>query len=390
MPEVYRKSGTHAQLAAHRHVAAGILHHLLHHVEAHARTLHVGVEALEQPEQRPFGREGEALAASEARFRQLFTHSANAVVLLQGAHYVDGNEAALRLLGLPGRDFLVGRPAAAFTPEFQPDGQLSADLFRTSVAEALRIGSHRCATLLHRHAGEAIWVEAVLTSFELAGDASLVHIMWRDVTAARAAAQQLRNSEARLSLALRASQTGVFTWDFTTDLVHADPTARAVLGQAAGAGPLPLATLEAAIQPDDRARVWGSLQAAIATQQPLELDFQVQWVDGRVHYASLAGRATTNEQGHSTGFTGVLRDSTAQRAVQDELNYKSLVLERLLAHMSMVFSRLSPDGRYLESVGAGLQALGLAPGALVGRNLREVFPAIRPEVLDVLALVSKT
>ena len=329
-------------------------------------------------------RAGEALAASESRFRQLFTHSADAVVLLQGAHYVDGNEAALRLLGLPGRELLVGRAAAAFAPEYQPDGQLSADVFRTSVAQALRTGSHRCAALLHRHAGEAIWVEAVLTSFEPEGDAPLVHIVWRDVTAARAAAQQLRDSEARLSLALRASQTGVFTWDFATNLVHADPTARAVLGQGAGARPLPLATLEAAIQPDDQARVWGSLQAAIATQQPLELDFRVQWVEGRVHHASLAGRATINEQGHSTGFTGVLRDSTAQRAVQDELNYKSLVLERLLAHMPMVLSRLSPDGSYLESVGAGLQALGLAPGAMVGRNVREVFPAIRPDVLDVL------
>ena len=98
----------------------------------------------------------------------------------------------------------------------------------------------------------------------------------------------------------------------------------------------------------------------------------------------MAGRATTNEQGHSTGFAGVLRDSTVQRAVQDELNYKSLVLERLLAHMPMVLSRLSPDSRYLESVGAGLRELGLAPGALVGRNVREVFPAIRPAVLEVL------
>ncbi|MDQ2770056.1 MAG: PAS domain S-box protein [Bacteroidota bacterium] len=330
-------------------------------------------------------RASEALAASEARFRQLFMHSADAVLLLQGPCYVDCNEAALRLLGLPGREHLVGHPAEAFAPEYQPDGQRTADLFRTTVAEALRTGSHRCEALLRRHSGEPIWVEAVLTSFEPEGTAPLVHIVWRDITATRAAARLLRDSEARLSLALRASQTGVFTWDFATDLVQADPTARAVLGQAAGAAPLPLATLEGAILRADQARAWGSLQAAIATQQPLELDFRVQWADGSVHHASLAGRATTNEQGHSTGFTGVLRDSTAQRAVQDELNYKSLVLERLLAHMPLVLSRLSPDGRYLESLGAGLRALGLAPGALVGRELREVFPAIRPEVLDVLA-----
>ena len=81
---------------------------------------------------------GEAQTTSEARFRQVFTHSADAVVLLQGAYYVDCNEAALALLGLPGREHLMGQPATAFAPEHQPDGQITAELFRTTIGEALR------------------------------------------------------------------------------------------------------------------------------------------------------------------------------------------------------------------------------------------------------------
>ena len=329
-------------------------------------------------------RAAEALAASEARFRKLFTHSSDAAVLLQGPYYLDGNEAALRLLGLPGREHLVGQPAAAFAPEFQPDGQCTADLFRASVAEALRTGTFRCAALLHRYSGEPIWVEAVLTAIEPAGVAPLLHLVWRDVTAARAAAQRLRESEARLSLALNASQTGVFNWDFATQLVDGDTTTRDMVGAGAGTGPLTVAAVEARICHADRPRVWGGLQAAIATQQPLTLDFQLQWPDGSRHYLNLAGRATANELGHATGFTGVVRDITAQRDTQDELTYKSLVLERLLAHMPMVLARILPDGTYLEVMGAGLRRAGLEPGQLAGQNCFAVVPALREPLERVL------
>ncbi|WP_460504336.1 PAS domain-containing protein, partial [Hymenobacter agri] len=81
---------------------------------------------------------------------------------------------------------------------------------------------------------------------------------------------------------------------------------------------------------------------------------------------------------------GVLRDVTRQRAATDELHYKSLVLERLLHRMPMVLTRLKPDGTYLESVGAGLQAIGTEPGSLVGRNVHEVYPAAQPELEKVL------
>ena len=381
-PELLAATGPHADLLALRAraekrrqlvtqaIAQGTpadTRRLVEELQEHQLELQMQYEALLRAQ-------AGALAASEARFHQLFAHSADAVLLLQDGHYVDGNEAALRLLGLPGRSYLVGQPAAAFAPKFQPDGQRTADLFRASVAEALHSGTHRCAALLHRYSGEPIWVEAVLTAIEAAGAAPLLHLVWRDVTAARAAAQQLRERGARLSLALNASQTGVFTWDFATRLVDGDLTARAMMGEVAGTGPLPVAAVGARICPADRGRVWAGFRAAIATQQPLTLDFQVQWPDGCRHDLNLAGRATANELGHATGFTGVVHDITAQRAVQNELTYKSLVLERLLAHMPMLLTRCGPDGTFLESVGAGLHGLGLQPGEMVGQNCFAAFP----------------
>lgn len=325
-----------------------------------------------------------ALAASEARFRKLFTDSADAVALLQGNYYVDCNAAALRLLGAERRDQLVGRPVWAHTPEHQPDGQRTADLLRDCLATALAAGSTRCEVCMCRLPGEEIWVEAVLTPIEVGGAAPLVHMLWRDITASRAAAQQLRASEARLSLALVASQTGVFTWDFATGQVAGDSAVRAMFGHAPSPGFVPLTAIETIMHRHDLARVWGGLQAAIAVQEPLELSFRVVWPDASVRHLGLAGRVVANEQGHATGFTGVLRDATQQRAADEELNYKRLVLERMLARLPMVLTRLRPDGTFLESEGAGLRALGIAPGALVGQNLHALYPDVQPKLVQVL------
>ena len=337
-----------------------------------------------QARQRTLEKQNAALAASEARFRKVFTDSHDALLVLQAGQYVDCNAAALRLLGATRRKQLVGTTSWHHAPEFQPDGQRTREVFRANVEKAIAAGSTRCLALMQRLTGEEIWVEAVLTPMDSATSDPSVHIRWRDVTAAREAARRLQASESRLNLALVASQTGVFTWDFATEQVEGDATVRTVFGLAVGTRPVPFARIKAGLHRHDLARVWGGLQAAIAVQEPLDLEFRVVWPDASVHYLSLAGRVVANDQGHATGFAGVLRDVTRQRAATDELHYKSLVLERLLNRMPMVLTRLKPDGTYLESVGAGLQATGLAPGSLVGRNVREVYPAAQPELEKVL------
>jgi PAS domain S-box-containing protein len=205
-----------------------------------------------------------------------------------------------------------------------------------------------------------------------------------DVSARHQATEALAAREARLSLALKASQTGVFTWELATGLVEGDATAQAVYGQVPTPGPQRLSAFKKAIHPADFGRVWGGVQAALAVQEPLALEYRVVWPDGSVHYAALAGRVVANAQGHATGFAGVLREVTSQRAADEELHYKSLVLERMLNKMPMVLSRLTPAGDFLEMTGAGLQAVGMARNALVGQNVHEVYPEVRPELAQVL------
>jgi PAS domain S-box-containing protein len=136
------------------------------------------------------------LAASERKFRTLFEDSADAAVLMRDFEFVDCNRAALAMLGATQREQLLGRPALLLTPEWQPDGTLSAQRLVQSLEEAQRRGSHRFEWLRHRFSGEEVWQEIVLTPMRVGGEV-LVHAVWRDITAQKHLDQRLRESETR-------------------------------------------------------------------------------------------------------------------------------------------------------------------------------------------------
>jgi|GEM_PF-1045959 len=326
-----------------------------------------------------------ALAASEARFRRLFEDSNDAVVLLQGSHYVDCNAAALRLLGARHKHEIVGHLPTAFTPERQPDGQLTADLFQQTLAAALMQGSRRCEACMYRLTGEEIWVEAVLTPVAEEGGVPLIHVLWRDITTTRRVAERLRASEEQRKLALTASGTGTFTWHFATDVVQWDEHAQAAFGHCVPGASVPLQTLLHCFHPADLAAAEASTLAAIASRRQLTLHYRVVWPDGSVHYLSSAGQVLTDARGHSYAFAGVLRDVTAQYEAEQELSYKNLLVQRMLETMPVVLARLQPDGRYLEALGQGLSSLGLTTEALADGNALETFAAARDQVERLLA-----
>ncbi|WP_167852220.1 sensor histidine kinase [Hymenobacter elongatus] len=154
-----------------------------------------------------------ALEASESRFRKLFEHSSDAVVLVQRQCYLDCNASALQLLAVPTRARVVGQSVGAFFPAQQPDGTPTMTLFAGMVAQALRNGSGRTEVLLRRATGAELWVEAIVTPFAVDGDSALFHIIWRDITSAHTArAELLRQKEFSESL-LDNSVDGILAFD---------------------------------------------------------------------------------------------------------------------------------------------------------------------------------
>jgi PAS domain S-box-containing protein len=128
----------------------------------------------------------QALALSEARFRQLFEQSADAVVLVRDFTIVDCNEAAMRMLGATDKSQMVKQPVSMLVPEYQPNGTRSEELIRQHYEMLRRHGTHRFEWYRRTFHGECKWLEIVTTYITVGGE-QLVHAVWRDITVDRAA-----------------------------------------------------------------------------------------------------------------------------------------------------------------------------------------------------------
>lgn len=137
-----------------------------------------------------------ALRDSETRFRTLFDDSAEALLLWENDAFVGCNIAAATLLRLPSREVLLGGSFDAISPPLQPDGVASADRIAAMVAAAHAIGNSlfewECRTADGRH----FTAEMLLTSIQ--ADRRLLHVVLRDISAAKAVEAELRRSNAEL------------------------------------------------------------------------------------------------------------------------------------------------------------------------------------------------
>ncbi|GAB2864882.1 sensor histidine kinase [Hymenobacter ruber] len=303
-----------------------------------------------------------ALAASEARFRKLFSESYTAVVLLQGYQVVDCNAAALRLLGTADRQQLVGQPAWAHAPERQPDGRRTVDLIQEAMADALRNGSKRCEAQMQRLTGELVWIEAVLTPIELDGAAPVVHILWRDITAAKQALQQAQRSKEFTESLLDNTVDGIIAVDNQRRITAWNAQATTYFGHdAAAVLGRPLAEVLPYL--DDESH--GMVRRALAGERIDLFSRGFQARPGRydAHVVPLYHSGESRPSGVLTVVRDVTeRDRLAEEATQMRLRQQQEVLAAILATQETERKRIA------EALHNGLgQLLYAAKLSLAGR-----------------------
>ncbi|KAB2927874.1 MAG: response regulator [Dechloromonas sp.] len=127
----------------------------------------------------------DALQASESRFRTLFESAGESVLILGEDGIVDCNPAALALFGAGSREALIGHSPAVFSPERQPDGELSLSKAQRLIAACLAGESPRFEWTHRRlDTGDTFVVEVMLGRIEWQSRV-LVECSLRDMTERR-------------------------------------------------------------------------------------------------------------------------------------------------------------------------------------------------------------
>jgi PAS domain S-box-containing protein len=155
---------------------------------------------------------------------------------MQEDRFIECNQSALDMLGISEKKLFIGSSPLDISPEYQPDGRLSAEAAPDYIAKAHREGHFRFEWMVRRVDGTAILLEVSLLPIMFKGE-EMLHITWRDITERKQLDNTIRESERQLRAILDATpfpvalvdiqDNGIYYWSRSalTLFGHVAPTA---------------------------------------------------------------------------------------------------------------------------------------------------------------------
>jgi PAS domain S-box-containing protein len=181
----------------------------------------------------------------------------------------------------------------------------------------------------------------------------------QDVTERREEEERLRRSEALLAQAEQIANIGSWEWNLETSEIRWSDHRYRLMGMAPGAPPPKIDDFWKLLHPEDRDRVRLEVQRAIAGAQILEYEARFSIGDGPVRVIHTRAVPTVDREGRTIRLTGMSRDITKEKQVNENLQRLSQELLRAQDTERRQIAR-----ELHESAGQTLAALKMTLGNL--------------------------
>jgi PAS domain S-box-containing protein len=205
----------------------------------------------------------------------------------------------------------------------------------------------------------------------------------------------LTEGEERLRFALDAANMGTWDWDLTTQTVRWSDNVEQIHGLPPGTFDSTFQSYEREIHPDDRERVFGSIQRALSEGLPHEVEYRIVGPDGTVRWVEGKGRVERGPDGRPRRMSGVCMNVTprkhAELARHEALESSNRASQRLAAIVessddAIVSKDLS--GVIMSWNGAAERMFGYSASEAIGQSITLIVPLDRrAEEEQVLASV---
>lgn len=296
------------------------------------------------------------LRASEERYADLYENAPDMYVSVEASHgrIIQCNTALADVTGYT-KDELIGRPL----PElYHPDSrEKAADIFRSFITSGIVIDQE---LKIQRKDGTPVDVSLNATAVRNAeGKVVSSRSVLRDITDHRMAEKELRESEERLSLALRAAQQGLYDLNVQTGEAVVNDEYAAMLGYDPATFQETNQKWRERLHPDDRDAVYRAYEEYIAGKRSIyQVEFRQQTQSGEwIWILSIGKIVERDSEGRPLRMLGTHTDITERKRIEEEVRKLNAELE----------DRVRARTEELEAKTAELERMNRL---FVGRELR--------------------
>jgi PAS domain S-box-containing protein len=150
----------------------------------------------------------------------------------------------------------------------------------------------------------------------------------RDVTELHHAREEQRETTARLSFILAASQLGAWELDFSTGLARTSFLHDRCFGYTEPVREWSYGIFMSFVHPDDRARVAAAFEQALKSEQDWNFECRILWADGSLHWIAVHGSFYRDASGTTARMLGTVAEISARKRTEEQLREKTLAAMR--------------------------------------------------------------
>jgi PAS domain S-box-containing protein len=258
-----------------------------------------------------------SISHNDSRFKAIFANAAVGIarVALDG-HFLEVSERLCDILGYTSDELLT----KTFGDITHRD-DLATDFTGMKRMLAGEIETFQRETRYRRKDGSVVWTNLTVSLAHRAdGPPDYFISIVEDISARKQAESHLRESDERLSLALKAAGLGIFEWDVQADrAVWGNERMYEIFGHTRADGALSKAQLiERFVHPDDADALERALAGGMASGRPFHTTYRIRRRDGALRWLDLVGHFLPADGG-PVRMIGVLTDNTEQHLAKETL-----------------------------------------------------------------------
>jgi PAS domain S-box-containing protein len=249
-----------------------------------------------------------------------------------------------------------------------------------------------------QHISPRHWTQADVALME-----RIAQKTWLAVERSRAE-EQLRESEARLQLALMAGRMGTWDWDMQTNTVTWSDGQFMIMGMQPNQCQPSYELWANSVHPDDLPQAELAIDQAMREKTDYHQEYRTVWADNSIHWTEARAKFSYNVEGIPIRMIGVLIDITERKQAEQEreelLERERIAREQVEVaqyQLATIFET-SPVGiglldsqqRFIAINEALAQMNGLTREQHLGRSIPELFGETDPNLVEVIQEIYTT